>query len=303
MAKSTRGKGKEGAASGKEKRLLGDDEPRRSKRKADLPEDSGEEEEESSEEESSEEEEEELEFARSKGKSRKSGSGGSGEASKKKDSTPVGSLRKEQGAARGFTTPVTPASRDDCGSPALTGDADGRFEKESPRTEGGVRTAAKYLVLATLHSNGKGATPYPTEKQYLGMICEYEKVPKWWNNKGVGQPVTATQKKLLKNWAWIKACLSTTFTNTRARLKREATRMFFLLYKVKKIEVDICFTAGCWCLHCWFELLLWFASYCARCLVDCIQLHPRIQFQQYAESHGQCLHVYWVTNCMLMYSL
>lgn len=248
MGAKGKGKGKEGG-SAKGKKVVHEEEPRRSKRKADLPEDNDEDEETSSdeEEESASEDSdngsEEGDVNNSNSKNKKTGSAGSGEVSKgKRFSTPVGSMRKEQGTARGFN--VTPG--DDCGSPALTDDADGRFEKESPRTEGGIRTAAKYLVLATLHSNGRGATPYPTEKQYLGMICDYENVPRWWNAKGIGQPVTAAQKKLMKNWAWIKGCLSTTFTNNRARLKKETTRMFFLLYKIKQIEVYVCFTASSW---------------------------------------------------------
>lgn len=170
--------------------------------------------------------------------SKKSGSG-DGSEKRRKLATPLTTLRKEQKEARGIS-----AGADKSASPVVTDDADGRFERESPRTEGGVRTAAKYLVLATLHSNGKGATPYPSEKQYMGMIADYEGVPRWWDSSGRVEPTSLIQKKLLKNWPWIKACLSTTFTNTRARLKKETTRMFFTLYKIKQIQVDIS-VCGC----------------------------------------------------------
>lgn len=170
----------------------------------------------------------------------------------------LGQLQKDQMGARGFrkspegSTPstgrVAAASPQDLPAaspkdlpaatpkdlPSIPAD---RFSKELPRTEGGIRTAAKYLALATLYSNGKGAVPYPSERQYMAMIADSEKVPRWWDANGDGEPVTAEQKQLQKNWPWIKSMLAVTFTNTRAKLKKEATRLFFALYHIKASQV------------------------------------------------------------------
>lgn len=174
------------------------------------------------------------------------GSGSSGKRNpppaKKNPQTPVSQLAKAQGAARGFSTPLGEVTNleTDPNDPSAA-----RFARERPRHEGGIRSAAKYLALATLHTNGRGAVPYPSERQYMGMIADYEEVPKWWDHTGAGEPTTTLQKQLLKNWPWIKATLAVTFTNTRARLKGEATRLFYTLYHVPTVQVT-CFYQLTW---------------------------------------------------------
>lgn len=111
-----------------------------------------------------------------------------------------------------------------------------RFAPEPPHVVGGIRSASKWLQQATYHANGRGGTPYPTERQYLAMICEYEGVPKWWDPDGSGEPRTTIQKQLFKNWTWIKHTLSTAFTNARSNLKVETTRLFFALYGIKPLN-------------------------------------------------------------------
>lgn len=155
-----------------------------------------------------------------------------GPKSKKSGLTPR-SLKAQQEEARGLSPSFGQASN----GPAL-GE---RFAQEGPRVEGGIRSAAKWLAHATLYSNGRGATPYPTEKQYLAMICDYEGVDQWWDATGAGEPKTALQTRLYREWSkWIKSCVSVTFTNTRARVKKETMRLFFLLYRIKQVQVRYC---------------------------------------------------------------
>jgi hypothetical protein len=130
--------------------------------------------------------------------------------------------------ARGFLSPTTPAV-----SQVMSTE---RFAPEKAHVVGGTRSAAKWLHQATFYGNGKGGAPYPSEKQYLAMLCEYEDVPKWWGPDGIGEPTTVLQKQMFKHWGWSKQTISTAFTNARSNLKNETARLFFSIYGLKPVK-------------------------------------------------------------------